>query len=252
MNRRFRLLPALLVVLLPIAVQAATENGVRAWVKTAPVTQRNLQETLTVYGEVRPDPEQVTGISAAHGGEVTRLWVGLGQVVEPGQQLLELTTDPAARRAYEQARAQVAYARKNLEQVKGLFGQQLATRAELAKAQQELANARSSLQAEVRLGANRAHQIIRAPQAAIVTRVNVAPGDRVQAGASLLTLGARAHLWVTLGIEPEDARRVRSGMNVDLTPVFDDAVHIKARIAQVHAVINPKTRLVDAVVKLQG
>ena len=216
------------------------------------IRRQQIEDNLTVYGQVTPDPEHVIGVSAAHGGQVTRLWIGLGQKVKTGQALLQLTTDPTARLAYEQARAQFAYARKNLAQVKGLFTEKLATRADLAKAEQQLANADSALKAQQRLGANRTVQIIRAPQDAIVTRLSIAVGDRVQAGTALLALGARHHLWITLGIEPEDAPRLRSGMPVQLQPVFASTPPLHARLSQVHAVINPSTHLVDAIAPVSG
>lgn len=221
-------------------------------VETATVRQKTLSETLPVYGSVITDPERVTGITAAHAGQITRVWVGAGQVLHPGQRLLELVTDPAARRDYEQAKARLAYAEKNLTQVRDLFSKQLATRADLAKAEQALANARSSLAAEIRRGVNLPSQVIRADSSAVVTKVAVATGDRVQPGSLLLTLGSLKHVWVTLGIEPEDAIHVHAGMPVDISPVFGPATHIRSHIAQVHALINPQTRLVDAVVKLSG
>ncbi|AOU98907.1 hypothetical protein BI364_13920 [Acidihalobacter yilgarnensis] len=221
-------------------------------IETGQVRNQSVGEYLTVYGQVVPDPERVIGVSAAHGGQVTQLRVGLGQQVTAGQILLQLATDPTARLAYEQARAQVAYAHKNLAQVKALFAEQLATRAELAKAEQQLTNARNALQAQRRLGANHAEQIIRAPQDAIVTQLNVAAGDRVQAGAALLALGARHRLWIKLGIEPEDVARLHPGMMVALQPVFGTKAPFRATLSQVHAVINPATHLVDAIAPLSG
>jgi len=234
-------------------VQAADgTSGPSALVRTAQATQGTLAAQLTAYGTVRPDPGHIKGISVAHGGLVTRLWVGQGQVVKAGQPLLELTTDPQSRRDYDQAKAQLAFARKNLAQVQSLFRQQLATHAELAKAQQDLSNAESSLKALQRNGADRATEVIKADEDAVVTSLKVAPGDRVSSGSLLLTLGARNRLWVSLGIEPEDSRQVQPGMSVRIHPVFAPNRTIEATVAQVHALINPQTRLVDAVVKLQG
>lgn len=253
MIRRRLFSAALTVAAMLLAGHAsAAGQGPSVLIETGTVHSERIGQRLTVYGQVVPDPEHVTGISAAHGGQIARLWVGLGQQVAAGQPLLTLTTDPTARLAYEQARAQVAYARRNLAQVKSLYAEQLATRAELAKAEQSLVNAQGALRAERRLGTNHAQQIIRAPQSAIVTRLDVAPGDRVQAGAPLLSLGARERLWVTLGIEPEDVTRLHPGMPVVLRPVFARNQPLHADLSQVHAVINPSTHLVDAVVPLSG
>ena len=235
-----------------IAQTKSSNSTPSVLIQTGKVRRQMIKENLTVYGQVTPNPEHVVGISAAHSGQVTRLWVGLGQQVTAGQALLQLTTDPKARLAYEQAQAQVAYAKKKFKQEQSLFSEQLATQAELAKAKQQLTNARSALRAQRRLGANHTKQIIRAPQDAIVTHLNIAAGDRVQAGAPLLALGARHHLWITLGIEPEDVTRLHSGMEVTVQPVFKSTKPLKTHLTQVHAVINPATHLVDAIAPLSG
>jgi len=243
------LLLTLTLSTIPLAEAAA---GPSALVKTTRATEGTLAAQLTAYGTVKPDPGHIKGISVAHGGLVTRLWVGRGQVVKAGQRLLELSTDPQSRRDYDQAKAKLAFARKNLDQVRSLFQQQLATHADLAKAKQDLSNAKSSLRALRRNGANRAHEVIKADEDAVVTSLKVSPGDRVGTGSLLLTLGARNRLWVSLGIEPEDSQQVHPGMPVRLHPVFAPDRTIHAKVAQVHALINPQTRLVDAVIKLQG
>lgn len=247
------LLLTLSLLLSATAVRAAdTPAGPSVLVQTTQATEGALTARLTAYGTVKPDPGHIKGVSVAHGGLVTRLWVGRGQVVKAGQPLLELTTDPQSRRDYDQAKAQLAFARKNLAQVRALFHQQLATQADLAKAQQDLSNAESNLKALHRNGADRASEVIKADEDAVVTSLKVAPGDRVGAGSLLLTLGARNQLWVSLGIEPEDSRQVRPGMAVRIHPIFAPDRTIRAKVAQVHALINPQTRLVDVVVKLQG
>ena len=225
---------------------------VSAAVTTLIAQPQTLEETMPVYGSVEPDPQASQGLSTAHGGLVTRLWVGLGQVVPAGTPLVTLKTDPAARRDYALAEAQLAFARKNLAQVEALFAQQLATKADLAKAKQGQQDAKSALAALDRNGANLAEQTLRAPHDAIVTRINATTGDRLPAGSQILTLSARHRLWVTLGIEPEDSARIHPGMAVTIQPVFGGHAPVTATIDQVHALINPRTRLVDALVRLKN
>lgn len=251
MNRLLRRLAALAACLLPLLAAAAPTTAPRVQVTTAPATLRTLAEDITVYGKVEPDPERLRALTTLRPGEITRLWVGLGQRVAAGQRLLEIATAPQARMAYTQAQGKVASARIQLQQNEDLFKQQLSTRGDLANARQALANAEAELKALERQGASRSSDVLSAPEAAVVTQLNVAPGAQVQAGQPLLMLGAQRHVWVRLGIEPEEVARVRNGMPVRLMPVFGGAA-IDAHIAQVHAVVNPATHLVDAVVRLQG
>ena len=239
----------LFALLWPCAHTAPVAPGVR--VQTALATLRSLDEQLTVYGKVEPDPERLRALTTLSSGEVRKLYVGLGQRVAAGQPLLELATAPQARMAWTQAQGRVNSARIQLQQTRDLFKEQLATRADLAGAEQALSNAEAESAALRAQGAQHVTQVLRAAEAAVVTQLDVAPGALVQPGQPLLMLGALGHVWVRLGIEPEDVARVAPGMPVTLTPVFGGAP-LEARIAQVHAVINPATHLVDAVVRLTG
>ena len=239
-----------MLLLAPRLAQAAPAAP-SVLVQTVPATLRDLDERLTVYGKVEPDPERLRAVTTLSSGEVRKLYVGLGQRVTPGQPLLELATAPQARMAWTQAQGRVASARIQLQQTQNLFGEQLATRADLASARQALGSAEAALAALRAQGAQHATQVLRASAAAVVTQLDVAPGALVQPGQPLLLLGAQGHVWVRLGVEPEDAARVAPGMPVTLTPVFGGAP-LDARVAQVHAVINPTTHLLDAVVRLDG
>jgi RND family efflux transporter MFP subunit len=240
---------SLVLLLMPCAQAAPAAPSVL--VQSAPATLRSLDEQLTVYGKVEADPERLRALTTLSSGEVRKLYVGLGQRVAVGQPLLELATAPQARMVWTQARGRVDSARIQLQQTQDLFNEQLATRADLANARQALSNATAELAALRAQGAQHVTQVLRAAEAAVVTQLDAAPGALVQPGQPLLMLGALGHVWVRLGLEPEDAARIVSGMPVTLTPVFGGAP-LAARIAQVHAVINPATHLVDAVVKLEG
>jgi len=234
----------------------SSEGGAEATAKTAisvktqKIEPQELVEQLTAYGQAVPNPDAVRGISVLHGGQVEHLNVGVGQRVKAGDQLLTLATEPQARLAYQQAQAELKYAKSNLNHVRDLYKQQLATNAQLADAKKALQNAESALAAQKRQGNGSAITAMRAPFSGIVTAVNVSPGDRVQANAVLMDLVNGDRLWVKLGVEPETLRKLHEGLPVALHPVFYPAVSISAQITQLHAAINPSTQLVDALVAL--
>lgn len=243
-----------LVAALAACGQSGNNNAppTTVFVKTIKLQPRTLTEQLTVYGQVEPDPGAVRGVSVAHGGEVTRLWVGAGARVSAGEPLLALATEPQARLAYEQAQADVRYAKSELAREQKLYDQQLATNAQLAQAKKALITAEAALAAQKRQGSGAKTAVIRSPYDGIVSAINVAPGDRVAANTVLLKLVDQHRLWVHLGVQPEQHARLQPGMPVALTPVFEPAVHLQAPIMQVHAAINPATGLLDAVVALSS
>jgi RND family efflux transporter MFP subunit len=144
----------------------------------------------------------------------------------------------------------VDYARSDLRRLQELLTKQLATRDQVASARKTLTDAEARLQAQGKLGTQLAQEVVRAPFAGIVTQLSVAQGQRVQAGTTALLLARRDALVVLLGVEQEDAARMQSGLPVRLSSVFRSDVQIATRLADVHAMVNPKTRLVDALVPI--
>jgi membrane fusion protein (multidrug efflux system) len=237
---------ALIATLCPEGASAEPPASVR--VETQPLARHDLTETLQAYGRVEPAPDQVIAVALPRAGIIEHLWVSLGERIQAGQPLIEVATSPNEQMSYEQAKAAVGFAESKLSRQEHLFQQHLATRDQVDAARQELDDARSTLQALERRGADRKTQVIRAPVAGIVAKVDVTQGDRVQADTGALLLATGRALVVPLGLEPEDARRVASGMPVLLTSAFQPSLHVEAQVGAVHAMVNPSTRLVDAVV----
>lgn len=241
---------ALLVALaLPLCAWAGSPSVL---IKTVTAQKKTLAETLTVFGTVQPNPDAVSGISAGFAARVAKLDVSLGQRVSKGTPLITLDVEPSAHANYEQAKAAVQFARTDLARKKRLLKQQLVTHSTVASARKALQDAKSNLRTQLRLGTNKSQEIIRAPFTGVISKVNVSPGNRVPAGKDLLAIAQRDSLRATLGVEPEDVRRVKTGMPVVVRSMFSAVKPLHAHINQVHEVINPNTRLVDVVVEITG
>lgn len=228
--------------------QAAAADSATVLVRTQALSRHALKETLQTYGRVEPAPDQVIAVALPRAGIIEHMWVSLGERIEAGQQLLEVATSPNEQMSYDQAKAAVGFAKGKLAREERLFDQHLSTRDRLDAAHQHLEDAQAKLEALRRRGADRKTQVIRAPVAGIVAKVAVTQGDRVQADTGALLLATGRALIVPLGLEPEDARRVSPGMPVLLTSAFQPNLHVEAQVSAVHAMVNPSTRLVDAIV----
>jgi len=228
--------------------RASADPAASVRVETQLLARHDLEETLQAYGRVEPAPDQVIAVALPRAGIIEHLWVSLGERIGAGQPLIEVATSPNERMAYEQAKAAVGFAETKLSRQERLFQQHLATHDQVDAVHQELDDARTRLEAMERRGADRKTQVIRAPVAGIVAKVAVNQGDRVQADTGALLLATGKALIVPLGLEPEDARRVVPAMPVLLTSTFQPNLHVEAHVGAVHAMVNPSTRLVDAVV----
>ena len=214
------------------------------------VVQRAISETLTVYGQVQADPDTVQIITMLHDGLIARVAARPGQRVAAGQTLLDVTISPSAHMAYLKARAAVDYARRELDRQQRLLSEKLATNAQVAAAQNTLQDARAALQALDAQGQNKAMMQITAPAAGIITQLKVKQGDWLQTGATLLEMAIGNHLVAVLGLEPEDIHRMAPGTPVTLRSVFVADYQANSQLREIHAIINPSTHLVDALVPI--
>jgi membrane fusion protein, multidrug efflux system len=220
-------------------------------VKTSPVQTKTFTKTLTGYGRTRPDPVSVTSINLPRSGIIARVLVRAGQLVELGAPLLEFDTSPQASVQFQQAQAALEYARSNLQRREDLFRNQLATRSQVANARKRLADAEVRLQEQRKLGTGQPTQTLRAPFAGVVTKISVSQGDLIQAGSNAMLLARRDSVIVPLGVEPEHAASVRPGMPVVISPVFQSDRTFHSKVSEVHAMINPATRLIDVLVQVK-
>lgn len=232
------------------AAALAAESQPSVQVQTVTVQRHTLQETVTAFGRVQPDADHVSSVTLPRAGLVSRLWVRLGQRVQAGAPLLELDTAPTARMDYQQALAAVDFARSDLARLEALFSQQLATRDQVAAARRSLKDTEAKLAAQRALGMNRVRETLRAPFDGIVTQLDVKLGQRVQADTTAMLLASRDALVIPLGLEQDDALRVHPGMPVVLDALFGADGKLGATVSQVHAMVDPKTRLVDVLVRV--
>ncbi len=219
-------------------------------IRESRVVQRPVSETLTVYGQVQADPDAVLTISLPHAGLITRVNARLGQRVKRGDSLFELATSPAAHMEYLHAQSAVDFAQRELNHQQRLFEEQLAVKAQVDAARKALQDARASLQALKARHQNKAAETVSSPTDGIVTQLTVKQGDRVQGDTSALAIATGNRLIALLGVEPEDISRLQPGTPVKISSVFVPDYKVESQLREIHAMINPTTHLVDALVPI--
>jgi RND family efflux transporter MFP subunit len=219
-------------------------------IRQAKVVQQPISETLTVYGQVQADPDTVQTISLLHDGLITRVAVDPGQRVKRGETLLELATSPGAHMEYLKARSAVDYALSELTRQQRLLKEQLATKAQVETARNALQDALAGLHTLEAQGQSKARDKVLAPTDGIITQLGVKQGDRLQAGAAVLEIAIGNRLVARLGVEPEDIRLLEPGTPVKIRSVFVPGYEADSQLREIHAMINPATRLVDALVPI--
>jgi RND family efflux transporter MFP subunit len=219
-------------------------------VETAAPHEQVVKRTVQGYGTMATSEDAVVGVSFLHPGQISRLRVRPGEVVKAGEVLLELSTDPSATLSFQMAVAALDFAKRDLARTKTLLAQHLATNAQIAAAQKAVEDAIAAVETQRKLGNDQKTEVITAPFNGYVTALTVALGDRVQPNTTVLKLAPADRVQVTVGLQPEDAARVQTGMAAEVVPVFTPDSRLSGVVRGATGTINPATKRVDFWVEL--
>ncbi len=175
-------------------------------VHVAPVSLERIVRSATASGTLGPK-EEVT-LSFKIGGVIARMRVDEGQVVAAGQELAALDLgeiDPGVARA----RSAADKAERDLARMRRLYADSVAALEQL----EDAATARDVAQAELQsVTFNRRYAVITAPSAGVILQRHAEPGELVQAGVPIFTLGSRSRGQVLrAGLADRDVVRIRRG-----------------------------------------
>ncbi len=207
---------ALIAFLVTRGGGAGEDGGGEAPVVEASTSTARVEDfplTLTALGTVVPGPGAEARPAAPAPTRVTAVLVTPGDRVVAGQALVRLDASVFGPQL-TQAQAALASAREAQARAQRLVDQGIAPRKELESAQSDLAQARAAV-AEARR--NRDLATVRSPIAGVVTAVDVALGQAVDANQPLVDVVAPSGLAVVFRLSPSDADRVRPGAGVELT-----------------------------------
>jgi RND family efflux transporter MFP subunit len=159
-------------------------------------------------------------------GNLTKILVHSGQVVQPGQLLMEvdplkqIATLQSQQGTQNQKLAVLQYNQAEVQRQKGLFEAGVTSKQAYDQAVQAYENAKADYDSSVGLTASQKKQLdyyeIRAPFAGIVGDIPVHLGDYVSTTTVLTTVDENADLEAYIYIPTERAAQVRLGLPVEI------------------------------------
>jgi RND family efflux transporter MFP subunit len=215
-------------------------------IETVTLDQQTLTDFAVGFGTVTTSDDAMVDIAFQHAGQVSLLHVRAGEAVRAGQALIELTADPSALLSFGRAEAALDFAKQDLARTQALVAQHLATNAQLATARKAVDDATAALETERQLGNDRRIEVVNAPFDGYIASLAVAPGDRLQANTTVMKLARTDQgTRIMVGLEPEEAKRVKPGMTVELSPVFAPEQHLQGSVAAVGGTLNAVSKRID-------
>ncbi len=209
----------LLARLASVALAAGLLAGptVAAELETAAVERREVPREYRLDGLV--EATQQTTVSAQTSGQIEEVLFDVDDYVAKGQLIVRLKdTEHRARVAQAEASAEAAQARllearRDFERVKGIFGKDLASKAEMDRATAALQSAEA--QAEAATAAleqareQLSYTLVKAPYSGIVTERLVQVGETAQPGQRLMTGISLEQLRVVVDVPQNLVAQVR-------------------------------------------
>ncbi|MDQ2891464.1 MAG: efflux RND transporter periplasmic adaptor subunit [Pseudomonadota bacterium] len=239
-------------------VMLSAQQIATAGIELASPTIGGSAGAIELPATIEGDPQATQVVSAAIGGRVVALNRNLGEAVGRGQTLAIIESREVAqlKGEVEAAQARLALAESNYARERRLFAERVspeqdliaartaATEARIAYrlAQQQVAAAGAGGGGLNRLG-------IAAPISGQVIARPVMLGQTVAADAELYRVANLSVVSLSLALQPADAGRVRPGATATVTAPGRQA---SARIAFVSPALDPETRLVPAIARLDN
>jgi membrane fusion protein (multidrug efflux system) len=230
--------------------QEATSVTPTATVTLATIERKQISETVTAYATVVAALGQTETFSVPFESRVRKISVAPGQPVRLGDPLATVEPSPDALLQLQQAQTEQKTARAQLDLVTQRVSMQLATEGDLVQAHQQLDAAQHRLDSMKSRGITDPETNFKASGDAVISRIDVQPGQIVAAGFPILESVPRDQIFVRVGVEPEDVSNLTVGQTVDLVPLSDaSATPLQGHVRLVTQQVNPETRLIDVFVE---
>ncbi|MGH7714046.1 MAG: efflux RND transporter periplasmic adaptor subunit [Gemmatimonadaceae bacterium] len=235
---------------------AATEGAAPATSLSLPVAVSEARDadlilSVTTTGQVRSDAE--AQLKAEVAGTVQSVHVRPGSRVTQGQVLVRLDPRPLDLAVQE---AEAAVAEAEVRFADDIVPDSIVTGKAPTAEQRRIALARSGLGgAKARLEIaklNRERATITAPFAGMVDKLDVAPGERIQAGEPITTVVSLAQLRIEANVLEHDIPLIREGGVAVVSSAAAPNEIVRGRVTAVLPMVDSSTRAGRVYVRVTG
>jgi membrane fusion protein (multidrug efflux system) len=241
---------AMVSPVLPHGSAIADEVKGVAAVRVQDPKRGSIPDLLYAYGSATPTSSATVTVSFQRDGQVSEIFVEVGDQFKMGDPILDFGASPAAVVAYEQAKITKTLAERSLARQEQLLKQQLTTRDQLETAEKAVSDAQLTLDMYEQIGSIKPSEILTAPFDGVVSAISVSKGDRISAGAPLMTLSRTDQVILSVGVEPSALAKVKPDLPVHLASLLPGRKPSEGKVKRIGAAIDAKTRQVPVIIEL--
>jgi membrane fusion protein (multidrug efflux system) len=221
-----------------------------AAVKVQDPKRGSIPELIIAHGVAIPATSATQTASLQRDGMISEIYVEVGDQFKKGDKLLDFGASPAAVVAYEQALTTLSQKQHALERKQQLFKLQLATKDDVESAEKDLSDAESNKKMLEKIGSIKESEILEAPFDGVVSAISVSKGDRISAGAPLMTLSRTDRIILSVGVEAGALAKVKPDMPVHLASLLPGRKPSEGKVKRVGVAIDLKTRQVPVFIDI--
>ncbi len=219
-----------------------------AEVTTTPAMQGDLPVTVTGYGVVQFDPAGQLTLTAEIEARVLGLDALPGDTVEQRAVLLSLGPSSSAGVEIARARRDAVLAKSTAERTQRLRADGLASDADVQSAANAAKNQAALAESLEARAANLSS--LRAPMSGVIDAMLVGPGDLVAPGSPLVRMASPNKIQAKVGVEIEDAARLKPGAPVRLSSLDSAETVTDSEIRMIDYRVDPATRMSTVLVSI--
>lgn len=246
---------------LPTRVRLSAEVVEAARVRTAPVTREVLEMSVTLPGEIVPDPDKSARVSSPVAGRIERVGFREGKAVKAGDVLAIIRVPDLGRLRSEYAArlAKAKAARSNATRLRSLLDQRLTAEQTyldaVAEADALEAEGRASAEQLTALGlkgegATSSALTLRAPLSGIVVSRSAVIGQPVTAEEVIADIVELSELWFLGRVFEKDLGRLHIGARSDVQLNAYPKEHFQGVVEYIGRQVDPVARTVTARIRL--
>ncbi len=227
--------------------------------KTETASLQPLKTEDSFYGKITADNNKTIEVYPVVGGNVSKVYVELGDYVKKGQLLATIRSTEVAdfEKQLDDAKSDALVAKNNLRSVQEMFEGKLNSERDVLEAKSQYDKAKSQLQRiqetykiyNIKAGAI---YEVRAPLSGFIIekKINQDMLLRDDRSDNIFDIAEINDVWVIANVNESDIHRVRKGEHAAVTKLsYPDKVY-QGKVDKIFNIIDPETKAMKVLIKL--